>query len=77
MSNFFSSGAVLLYGNGQRLSEVRLIRVWDRAVLAEMVFMDVLGADQVRPFTDRGPVGDGRAPGSGEDVRILDRERKL
>ena len=57
-------------------SEVRLCSPRHRGDLAGG-FIDVFGADQVRPSAHGGPISDGRRPRHGEDAFILDREMEL
>src|SRR5215831_19686687 len=57
-------------------SEIRLVRLRYHGGLS-VGLPRILGAYQVRPRAHGGPVRDGRRPGHGEDVFVLDREMEL
>src|SRR5258706_14547364 len=62
---------------GRGRSKIWLLGTRDLGLLARIIFMRVLGADEFRPCSRRAPIGHARRPRPGEDAFILDREFEL
>ncbi len=60
-----------------RRSEIRLVRARDRGIPSGVVFTNIFGTNDFRPFTQGTPIRHGCRPGHREDTFILDRELKL
>src|SRR5215831_19592768 len=67
----------ILRGSCAARSEIRLVCCRDLGILVVIIFADVFGADEFRPFSPGAPIRHERRPRLREDAFVFDRKFEL